>query len=100
MSRASYEITGELARKLPRYEFIALWLVAVTKKKANRGPLGLHVVKARGEYRVMSSIGGGTIVYQTKDPSLLFDYARRTQLGTETRAADQFRELAFTEKSA
>lgn len=97
MSRQSYEIIGELARTLPRYDFIALWLVAVTKKKANRGPLGYHVTKTRGEYRVVSPIGG--IVYQTKDPSLLFDYARRTQLGHETRAADQFRELAFTEKS-
>lgn len=30
-------ITGELARSLPRFEFIARWLVYVTKKKANRG---------------------------------------------------------------
>ncbi len=45
----------------------------------------------------MSPIGGGTgtVTYATKDPALLFDYVRRGQLGTETRGADRFRELAY-----
>jgi hypothetical protein len=90
-------ITGALARSMPRFEFIAHWLVYVTKKKVNRGPLGLYVRKVGGEWRIYSPIGGGTVIYQTRDPSLLFDYARRTQLGPHIRDAESFRGEAFAE---
>jgi hypothetical protein len=88
-------ITGELARSMPRYEFIARWLVYVTKKKTNRGPLGYYVRKVGGEWRIISPIGGGTVVYATRDPALLFDYARRTQLGPDIRDAEEFRGEAY-----
>ncbi len=63
----------------------------------NRGPLGLRVNHAGGEYRIVSPIAGGTAVYSTPDAGKLFDYARRTQLGTLTRDADEFRTLAYTQ---
>lgn len=97
MTRQSRMITGELARSMSRYEFIANWLVVVTKKKENRGPLGYHVRKIGRQWRIYSPVGGGTIVYATSDPALLFDYARRTQLGPHIRDAESFRGDAFTE---
>jgi hypothetical protein len=92
-------ITGDLARSMPRYEFIAHWLVYVTKKKDNRGRLGYHVRKVGGEWRILSPVGGGTVFFRTRDPALLFDYARRTQLGPDIRDAEAFRGDAFAEIS-
>lgn len=89
------EITEQQAREMSRFEFIAHWLVFVTRKKANRGPLGLYVRRSGKRWQVMSPIGGGTVTYQTTDPALLFDYARRGQLGRDIRDAEEFRILAF-----
>ncbi len=90
-------ITGDLAKALPRFEFIAAYLVAATKRKADRGPLGYWVRKRRGAWEIVSPIGGATVVYTTKDPALLYDYARRMSwLGYLTKSADAFRVEALT----
>lgn len=96
--RRGLDLTGELAREMPRFEFIAHWLAVVTRKKENRGPLGLHVRRRGKRWQVVSPVGGGTIAYETSDPALLFDYVRRTQLGTHVRDAEDFRGLAFSER--
>lgn len=88
-------ITEEQARTLPRFDFIAHWLAVVTKKKVNRGPLGLYVRRVGKRWQVVSSIGSGTVTYETTDPALLFDYARRGQLGRDIRDAEEFRGLAY-----
>ena len=92
-------ITEEQARSMPRFEFIAHWLVVVTRKKDNRGPLGLYVKRSGKRWQIVSPVGGGTVTYQTTDPALLFDYARRGQLGTHIRDAEDFRGLAFQSMS-
>jgi hypothetical protein len=89
-----WDLTEELARTLPRFEFVAHWLAVVTKKKENRGPLGLYVKHLGKKWQVVSPIGGGTVTFETTDPALLFDYARRGQLGREIRNAEEFRILA------
>jgi len=88
------DLTGELARALPRFEFIAHWLAVVTKKKENRGPLGLYVRRVGKKWQVVSPIGGGTVTFETTGPALLFDYARRGQLASHIRDAEDFRILA------
>ena len=88
-------ITEEQARAMPRFEFIAHWLTVLTKKKENRGPLGLYVKRAGKRWQIMSPVGGGTVTYETADPALLFDYARRGQLGPHIRDAEEFRGLAY-----
>lgn len=88
-------ITEEQARAMPRFEFIAHWLVVVTKKKENRGPLGLYVKRVGKLWQIVSPVGGGTVTYETADPALLFDYARRGQLGPHIRDAEEFRGLAY-----
>jgi hypothetical protein len=93
-------ITGDLARTLPRFEFIARYLVAATRKKSDRGPLGLYVRKVGKWWRIYSPVDKGTITYQTTDPALLFDYARRGQLGHYVRSAEEFRGLAFEKTEA
>lgn len=40
---------------------------------------------------MVSPIAGGTVVYRTSEADKLFDYARRGELGTLVREADQFR---------
>lgn len=88
-------ITEEQARTMPRFEFIAHWLVVITKKKENRGPLGLYVKRVGKRWQIVSPIGGGTVTFETTDPALLFDYARRGQLGRDIRDAEEFRSLAY-----
>jgi hypothetical protein len=97
--KPSVRITAAQAVELPRFRFIALWLVVMTRKKENRGRLGLRVNHADDEYYIVSPVGGGTVVYATKDPALLFDYVRRTQLGILVRDAEEFRILAFEEQA-
>lgn len=92
--RRGRDLTEEIARSLPRFEFIAHWLAIVTRKKANRGPLGLHVRRVGKRWQVVSPVGGGTVTFQTTDPALLFDYARRGQLGPHIRDAEEFRGAA------
>lgn len=94
-TKTTYTITEQDARRMPRFDFIAHWLVVVTKKKGNRGLLGLWVRRRGQSYEVVSPIGGGTVTYATKSPDLLFDYVRRGQLGTHVRDADEFRALAY-----
>jgi hypothetical protein len=43
----------------------------------------------------MRPVGGGTVTYETADPTLLFDYAHRGQLGSYIRDAEEFRRLAY-----
>jgi hypothetical protein len=88
-------ITEEQARTLPRFDFIAHWLAVVTKKKENRGPLGFWVKRVGKRWQIMSPVGGGTITFETDDPALLFDYARRGQLGSHIRDAEEFRAQAY-----
>jgi hypothetical protein len=90
-----FVITEEQAREMPRFDFIAHWLVVVTRKKANRNRLGLYVKRVGKRWQVVSPVGGGTVTYETTDPALLFDYARRGQLGRDIRDAEEFRGLAF-----
>lgn len=92
--RRGRDLTGELARTLSRFEFIAHWLVVVTKKKENRGPLGLYVRRVGKRWQVVSPVGGGTVTFETTDPALLFDHVRRGQLGRDVRDAEEFRILA------
>ncbi len=89
------DLTETLARAMPRFEFIAHWLAVVTRKKENRGPLGLWVRHRGRSWQIVSPIGGGTVTYETTDPALLFDYARRGQLGRDIRDAETFRGLSF-----
>ncbi len=88
-------ITEAQAREMSRFEFIAHWLTTITRKKENRGPLGLYVKRVGKRWQVVSPIGGGTVTYETTDPALLFDYARRGQLGGDIRDAEEFRGLAY-----
>lgn len=88
-------ITEEQARTMPRFDFIAHWLAVVTRKKENRGPLGLYVKRVGKRWQIMSPVGGGTITFETTDPALLFDYARRGQLGSHIRDAEEFRGEAY-----
>ena len=88
-------ITEEQARAMPRFDFIAHWLTVVTTKKENRGPLGLYVKRVGKRWQIVSPVGGGTVTYETADPALLFDYARRGQLGPHIRDAEEFRGLAY-----
>lgn len=93
-------ITEELARELPRFEFIAHWLAVVTRKKENRGPLGLYVRRHGKRWQIVSTVWGGTVTFETTDPALLFDYARRGQLGPHIRDAEEFRGLAYQRAEA
>ncbi len=88
-------ITEEQARSMSRFDFIAHWLAVVTKKKENRGPLGLYVRRVGKLWQIVSPVGGGTVTYETTDPALLFDHARRGQLGPHIRDAEEFRGLAY-----
>ena len=69
-------ITADAALTLPRFEFIALYLVVSTRRAEYRGPLGYRVHHADGEYRVVSLIAGGTVVYRTHDAGKRFDHVR------------------------
>ncbi len=93
--RRGLDLTEALAREMPRFEFIAHWLAVVTKKKDARGPLGLYVLRRGKRWQVVSPVGGGTVTFQTTDPARLFDYARRGQLGSHIRDAEDFRILAY-----
>lgn len=81
--------------KLPRFEFIAAYLVLQTGKKENRTYVqGYQVKKKSGKWQVVQTgIGGkgGTVVYETDDAGKLFDYVRRGPLGYFTREADNLR---------
>jgi hypothetical protein len=90
-----YVITEEQARTMPRFDFIAHWLTIVTRKKENRGPLGLYVRRVGKSWQIVSPIGGGTVTFETTDPALLFDYARRGQLGSDIKDAEAFRGEAY-----
>lgn len=85
------KISADAARTMDRYAFLALYLVVATRRAENRGRLGYRIQHARGEYSVVSPIAGGTVVYRTSEADKLFDYARRGELGTLVREADQFR---------
>lgn len=90
-------ITAGAARTMDRFDFIGLYLVVVTRKAENRGPLGYRVQHAGGEYRVVSPIAGGTVVYRTREADKLFDYVRRGELGTLVREAEEWRVLAYAQ---
>lgn len=79
--------------KLPRFEFIAAYLVLLTAKKASRTFVQGYQVKHRsGQWQVIQTlVDGGTVVYATDDAEKLFDYVRRGPLGYFTREADNIR---------
>ncbi len=90
--------------KLPRFEFIAEYLVIQTAKKENRDRVqGYQVKKVKGKYRVISTgvknddpkygpvDPSGTVVFETDDAHKLFDYARRGPLMYFIREADHLR---------
>lgn len=79
--------------KLPRFDFIASYLVSLTSKKANREYVhGYQVRKAAGRWSVVQTqVAGGVVVFSTDDSSKLFDYVRRGPLGYFTREADNLR---------
>src|SRR5262245_66379579 len=91
-------ITGELAKQIPRFEFIAHYLAVATAKKRDRElSHGYYVRRRGGKWQVVTNVTGSPLViYETRDPALLFDYARRGPLGYYTRQADQFRVEAYT----
>ncbi len=100
LRRRAGEITGSMATSMPRFAFIAHWLTAVTRKKENRGPLGLFVRRAGKKWQVRSPVGGGTTTFETGDPAMLYDYVRRGQLGSDVRDAEHFRVAAFEAQAA
>jgi len=66
-------ITEELARALPRYDFIAHYLAVVTKKKDGRDLAGGKRVRRMGNrWQIVSPIGGGVVEYETPDTDRLF----------------------------
>ena len=92
------DITGEQARSMPRFEFIAHWLAVVTRKKENRDlAQGKRVKRVGNRWQIVSPVGGGTVEYETPDANRLFDYARRGPLGWHIRNAEEFRTLAHQE---
>jgi len=93
-------ITERDALTMPRFDFIARWLVLFTKNKKNRGPLGQFVRRRGKTYEMLSGGSTPVVVYRTPDPGRLFDYARRTQLGDEIRRAENFRTEAYMNREA
>lgn len=91
-------ITAEDALTQPRFQFIADWLVTTTAHKENRGPLGQYVRRRGKTYEIMSGNLRPIVVYATREPDRLFDYARRTQLGSEIRRAEDFRTEAYLQR--
>lgn len=79
--------------KLPRFDFIAAYLVSLTAKKANREFVhGYQVRRSAGRWSVIQTeVANGTVVYVTDDAAKLFDYVRRGPLGYLTREADNLR---------
>ncbi len=92
-------ITAEAARTMTRFDFIALFLVVITRRSTHLGPLKQRVTHSNGMYRVTSG-SSKVVVMETADTSLLFDYVRRTQLGPIVRDAEEFRGMAYEEKAA
>jgi plasmid stabilization system protein ParE len=87
-------ITGEQARSMPRFEFIAHWLATVTRKKENRDLAQGKRVRRKGKlWQVVSQ--NGAVEYETPDADRLFDYARRGPLGWWIRKAEDFRVDAY-----
>lgn len=90
--------------KLPRFDFIAEFLVSVTRSKAARALVHGQQVRRRGKrYQIVQTgvVGHprGLVTYQTTDTSLLFDVARRGHLGYFTREADNLRVDALTPRT-
>ena len=83
--------------KLPRFEFIAEYLVMMTASKANRSYVQGYQVKKKGKkYQVLSTAthtddGKPVVVMETDNTNKLFDYVRRGPLGYFTREADNIR---------
>lgn len=91
---ATYVITDEQARSMPRFEFIAHWLAMVTRKKENRElAMGKRVRRKGKLWQVVST--NGSVEYETPDADRLFDYARRGPLGWWIRKAEDFRIDAY-----
>lgn len=83
---------------LPRFDFIAAYLVLLTSKKANREYVHGYQVRRRGGVWsvIQTRVAGGTVVLETSDTAKLFDYVRRGPLGYFTREADNLREEALS----
>lgn len=93
------KITADAACAMSRFDFIALFLVVITRRSTHLGPLKIRVLHSNGVYRVIQ--GRSRVeVYKTIDTSLLFDYVRRTQLGPVVRDAEEWRMMAHETKAA
>jgi hypothetical protein len=90
------------ATTLPRFTFIAEFLVSATRRKADREVVnGYQVRKVRGEYRVIwTALQGSPVMYATKDAAKLFDYVRRGRLCYFVRQAEELRVAAHDAKPA
>lgn len=90
-------LTTEQLRTLPRFELIAMWLVAVTSRKTGREQVGgLKVSRSKGEFRVTyPEVGDGRAQLFTGDAAGLFDYARRTALNAQIRVVEDARAAAI-----
>lgn len=87
-------ITERDARELPRFDFIARYLVVSTRKKADRALVkGKQVRRIGGLWQVL--YGNGLVEYETLDAGRLFDYVRRGPLNYYVRQAEEFRALAY-----
>lgn len=87
-------ITVDAALTMSRFDFIAMFLVVITRRSTRLGPLKQRVLHSKGTYRVVQGSANVT-VYETADASLLFDYVRRTQLGPVVRDAEEWRMMAW-----
>lgn len=86
-------ITAAAATTMSRFDFIALFLVVITRRST------IRVTHSKGVYSVVQGAAKVT-VFQTTDTALLFDYVRRTQLGPIVRDAEEFRGMAYEAKVA
>lgn len=91
-------ITTELALRLPRYHFIAMFLVVATRSGQYR-PGGYHVRFDRGIWSVVRSnipgVDGQQTVLSTRSVEILVEFARRRALCALTLEADDWRTMAI-----
>ena len=81
------------ALSLSRHEFIAAWLIDMTRRKVGRSYCGgLQVKRTRVGFSV--SLNGIAFV-AAKDAASLFEFARRSALGYYVREAERLRIEAY-----
>lgn len=93
--------------KLPRFEFIAEFLVHVTREKENRSLTQGYQIRKKGKIYQVVQTGihakydgskpkdKGVVAYETDSPDKLYDYVRRGPLMYFIRHAEELRAQAF-----